>query len=46
MGFKPSRLRSGEWTAGLSALVLLVTMLLPWYGYSGVRSAPRNQRLG
>lgn len=40
MGFKPSRLRSGEWTAGLSALVLLVTMLLPWYGYSGVRSAP------
>lgn len=39
MDFKPSRLRSGEWIAGVSALVLLVTMLLPWYGYSGVRSA-------
>jgi hypothetical protein len=40
MEFKPSRLRSGEWIAGVSALVLLAMMLLPWYGHSGGRSAP------
>jgi hypothetical protein len=32
MGFKASRLRSGEWIVGVSALVLLVLMFaLPWY---------------
>jgi peptidoglycan biosynthesis protein MviN/MurJ (putative lipid II flippase) len=35
MDLKLSRLRSGEWIAGAGALVLLVTMLLPWYGYAG-----------
>ena len=34
MGLELSRLRSGEWIAGVSAIVLLVMMLLPWYGYS------------
>jgi hypothetical protein len=36
-----SRLRSGEWIAGLSALVLLVMMLLPWYGYSRASTLPQ-----
>lgn len=35
MDLKLSRLRSGEWIASAGALVLLVTMLLPWYGYAG-----------
>ena len=26
------RLRSGEWIAGISGLVLLVALFLPWYG--------------
>jgi hypothetical protein len=26
------RLRGGEWIAGISGLVLLVTLFLPWYG--------------
>jgi hypothetical protein len=26
------RLRSGEWLAGISGLVLLVALFLPWYG--------------
>jgi len=26
------RLRSGEWIAGISGLVLLVALLMPWYG--------------
>lgn len=39
MDLKLSRLRSGEWIAGTGALVLLVTMLLPWYGYAGESGA-------
>lgn len=41
MHFKLARLRSGEWIAGAGALVLLVSMLLPWYGYSGTSNAPQ-----
>ena len=26
------RLRAGEWIAGISGLVLLVALFLPWYG--------------
>lgn len=40
MDFKLARLRSGEWIAGAGAAGLLVSMLLPWYGYAGVPSAP------
>ena len=29
------RLRSGEWIAGISGLVLLVALFLPWYGDDG-----------
>jgi hypothetical protein len=36
MGVQPSRLRRGEIVAGISALVLLVSVFaLPWYGLSG-----------
>ncbi len=36
MDFDPSRLRRGEWIAGISALLLLVFLFaLPWYGVSG-----------
>lgn len=41
MEFKLSRLRGGEWLAGASAIVLLVSMLLPWYGYAGVHGGPQ-----
>jgi hypothetical protein len=39
MEFKLARLRRGEWIAGIGALVLLLSTLLPWYGYSGAPSA-------
>jgi hypothetical protein len=29
------RLRTGEWIAGISGLVLLVALFLPWYGDDG-----------
>jgi hypothetical protein len=29
------RLRAGEWIAGLSGLVVLVSLFLPWYGDEG-----------
>jgi hypothetical protein len=29
------RLRSGEWVAALSGIVLLVSLFLPWYGAGG-----------
>lgn len=36
MQFELSRLRSGEWIAGVSALVLLIVMFaVPWYGLKG-----------
>jgi succinate-acetate transporter protein len=36
MQFELSRLRSGEWIAGVGALLLLIVMFaLPWYGVKG-----------
>jgi succinate-acetate transporter protein len=36
MQFELSRLRSGEWIAGIGALLLLIVMFaLPWYGLKG-----------
>jgi hypothetical protein len=40
MDLDPSRLRRGEWLAGVGAAVLLAFMfLLPWYGVSGSAGA-------
>jgi hypothetical protein len=36
MTLEVTRLRRGEWIAGISAVVLLIALTtLPWYGYSG-----------
>ena len=43
MEFDPSRLRRGEWLAGVGAVLLLVFMFaLPWYGLGGAAAATRG----
>ncbi len=42
MSFDPTRLRRGEWIAGVGGVLLLVVMFLTWYEPAAYFSGPRG----